>query len=81
MTRRPRFSPSGRLVRALTVALTAASLPLLADAQTAPRRPVDDPNAPTNLEAERMTGRPDREVILEQDAEVTRGGTTLNADL
>ena len=80
MTRRPRFSPSGRLVRALTVALTAASLPLLADAQTAPRRLVDDPNAPTNLEAERMTGRPDREVILEQDAEVTRGGTTLNAD-
>jgi LPS-assembly protein len=80
MTRRPCFSPSGRLVRALTVALTAASLPLLADAQTAPRRPVDDPNAPTNLEAERMTGRPDREVILEQDAEVTRGGTTLNAD-
>lgn len=80
MTRRPRFSPSGRLVRALTVALTAASLPLLADAQTAPRRPVDDPNAPTNLEAERMSGRPDREVILEQDAEVTRGGTTLNAD-
>ena len=27
-----------------------------------------------------MTGRPDREVILERDAEIVRGGTTLNAD-
>ncbi|MET0961430.1 MAG: LPS-assembly protein LptD [Noviherbaspirillum sp.] len=70
----------GRLVRTLTVALTAASLPLYAAAQSAPKRPPEDPNAPTNLGAERMTGRPDREVILERDAEVSRGGTTLNAD-
>lgn len=27
-----------------------------------------------------MTGRPDREIILERDVEVTRGATTLNAD-
>ena len=80
MTRRSRFSPPGRLVCALTVALTAASLPFHAAAQTASKRPHDDPNAPTNLGAERLTGRPDREVIMERDAEVTRGGTTLNAD-
>lgn len=80
MTRRPRFSPPGRLVRLLTVAITAASMPVYAAAQTASKRQHDDPNAPTSLGAERMTGRPDREVILERDAEVTRGGTTLNAD-
>lgn len=80
MTRRPRFSLPGRLVCTLTVALSAASLPLYAAAQSAPRHPPDDPNAPTNLGAERLTGRPDREVILERDAEVSRGGTTLNAD-
>jgi LPS-assembly protein len=80
MTRRQRFLPPGRLVRALTVALTAASLPLLAAAQASPKRPPEDPNAPTNLGAERMTGRPEREIILERDAEVTRGNTTLNAD-
>ena len=80
MTRRSCFSPPGRLVRLLTVAITAASMPVYAAAQTASKRPHDDPNAPTNLGAERMTGRPDREVILERDAEVTRGGTTLNAD-
>lgn len=80
MTRRSRFSPPGRLVCVLTVALTATSLPFYAAAQTASKRPHDDPNAPTNLGAERLTGRPDREVIMERDAEVTRGGTTLNAD-
>ena len=80
MTRRPRFSPPGRLVCLLTVALSAASMPVYVAAQSAPKRPPEDPNAPTNLGAERMTGRPDREVILERDAEVTRGGTTLNAD-
>ena len=57
MTRRPRFSPPGRLVRALTVALTAASIPLLADAQSAPRRPVDDPKyVMVNLEFDDVAG-------------------------
>jgi LPS-assembly protein len=67
--------------RTLTVAVSAAALPTLAAAQTnpAPPRP-DERDAPTTLGAERMTGRPDREIILERNAEVTRGSTSLNAD-
>ncbi|MGI4849752.1 MAG: LPS-assembly protein LptD [Janthinobacterium lividum] len=53
-------------------------------AATVPARPtqsvVDDRDAATELGAERMTGRPDRELILEEKAEITRGGMTLNAD-
>ena len=79
MTRRQRFFSAGPVVRALTLAVTA-SLPLPALAQARAQAPVDDPNAPTTLGAERLTGRPDREIILERDAEVSRGGTTLNAD-
>jgi LPS-assembly protein len=79
MTRRQRLFSAGPVVRALTLAVTA-SLPMLAVAQASPQAPVDDPNAPTTLGAERLTGRPDREIILERDAEVSRGGTTLNAD-
>jgi LPS-assembly protein len=81
MTRFPAFSHSKRLFRVLTVAVTAASLPTFGLAQTAPKRAkTDDKNAPTTLGAEQMTGRPDREVILERDAEIIRGGTTVNAD-
>ena len=79
MTRRQRYFRTRPAVRALTLAVLA-SLPALAAAQTKYQRPVDDPNAPTTLGAERLTGRPDREITLERDAEVTRGGTTLNAD-
>jgi LPS-assembly protein len=55
-------------------------MPTLASAQAAAGRPSDDPNAPTQVGAERITGRPDREVTLDRDAEVTRGAMTLNAD-
>jgi LPS-assembly protein len=79
MTRRQRYFRTRPAVRALTLAVLA-SLPALAGAQAKYQRPVDDPNAPTTLGAERLTGRPDREITLERDAEVTRGGTTLNAD-
>jgi LPS-assembly protein len=79
MTRRQRYFRTRPAVRALTLAVLA-SLPALAAAQAKYQRPVDDPNAPTTLGAERLTGRPDREITLERDAEVTRGGTTLNAD-
>lgn len=40
----------------------------------------DDPNAPTEVSAERLTGRPDRELQLERNIEVRRGGSVLNAD-
>ncbi|MES2536480.1 MAG: LPS-assembly protein LptD [Pseudomonadota bacterium] len=44
-----------------------------------PRVP-EDKDLPTTLGAEKMTGRPDREVILQKNAEIIRGQTTLNAD-
>jgi LPS-assembly protein len=80
MTRRHRPRSSASLIRALTVAVTAVSLPTLAAAQADPRRPPPDPNAPTTVGAERITGRPDREVTLDREAEVTRGPMTFNAD-
>jgi LPS-assembly protein len=80
MTRRQRPHSSASLIRALTVAVTAVSLPGLATAQNAPARAPEDPNAATQVGAERITGRPDREITLDRDAEVTRGPMTLNAD-
>ncbi|MGV3742059.1 MAG: LPS-assembly protein LptD [Burkholderiaceae bacterium] len=56
--------------------LAAASLPTVASAQAAQ----SDEDAPTTLEAEKMSGRPEREVILEENVEITRGTTVLNAD-
>ena len=35
---------------------------------------------PTNIQAEQMTGHPDREVILERDVEIIRGQTKINSD-
>jgi LPS-assembly protein len=81
MIRRAVLSRKKRLVRVMALALTAASLPPFAFGQTGVKQPRgNEEDAPTNLGAERMTGRPDREVILERDAEITRGSTTLNAD-
>ncbi|MFD2270744.1 LPS-assembly protein LptD [Undibacterium arcticum] len=41
---------------------------------------VDDKNAPATISAEQMTGRPDRDINLENDVEITRGQTTVNSD-
>ncbi|MGV3654418.1 MAG: LPS-assembly protein LptD [Noviherbaspirillum sp.] len=57
----------------------AAAMPAQASAQAAPAG-ANDQEAPTTLGAEQMTGRPDREIILERNVEVTRGPTVLNAD-
>jgi LPS-assembly protein len=85
MIRRPDYPRKKRLVRVLALALTAAVLPPFAFGQSAgpttiKRGAANEEDLPTNLSAERMTGRPDRDVILERDAEIVRGGTTLNAD-
>ena len=66
---------------AATAAVVVAVLPglALAQAKVKPVR-IDDPNAPANLEAEQMTGRPDREIIMDRDVEITRGATKVNAD-
>lgn len=81
MNRFPAFLPPQRLLRILTAAVAVASAPSLASAQEPAKRPKsDDKNAPATVSAEQMTGRPDREVVLERDVEITRGATTVNAD-
>ncbi len=81
MNRFPAFPPSQRLLRILTAILTAASVPALASAQTnAKNARADEKNEPASISAEQMTGRPDREVVLERDVEIKRGPTTVNAD-
>jgi len=61
----------------------ALSLPVLALAQTKgqakPSRS-DEQNEPTTIQAEQMTGRPDREVFLERDVDIVRGQTKINSD-
>ena len=68
----------------LTVGLSAialAALPSTVQAQAKPRAPRgNDATQPANLEAEQMTGRPDREVIMDRNVEITRGATKVNAD-
>lgn len=71
----------------MTAAIAAASLPGLASAQAAQEPQAvsnpsagNDSNAPTTLDAERMTGRPDREVQLDRNVEITRGATSVQAD-
>ena len=65
------------------LAIAVMPLPAAAQFQAAPKpklvRP-DESNLPANLQAEQMTGRPDREIIMERDIEITRGSTRLNAD-
>jgi LPS-assembly protein len=71
------FLQSKPFFRVVTVTLAAVSLPALASAQTVQS---DEGDMPTTLEAEKMTGRPEREIILEENVEITRGTTVLNAD-
>ncbi|RZI41794.1 LPS-assembly protein LptD [Herbaspirillum sp. HC18] len=80
MNRLPAFPPSQLLLR-LLAAVTAAAVPALACAQEAPRDGrVNEKELPATIRAERMSGRPDREVVLERDVEIIRGPTTVNAD-
>jgi LPS-assembly protein len=81
MTRFPAFPPSQRLLRLLVTVLAAASVPTLAEAQAdAKRSKADEKDLPATIRAERMTGRPDRELVLETDVEIVRGSTSVNAD-
>ncbi|HVL75138.1 MAG TPA: LPS-assembly protein LptD [Noviherbaspirillum sp.] len=74
MTRLPASIPLRPLIRVLAAALAAFSVPGVASAQP------PEQEAPTVVSAERMTGRPDIEVILEGDVEIERGPTTVFAD-
>jgi LPS-assembly protein len=81
MTRFSASSRRKRLFSILTVAISAASFPTFVAAQASAKQPrLDDSDAPTTLEAEQMSGRPDREVVLENNVEIIRGGTVVNAD-
>jgi len=76
---------TARRFSTLLMAVSAASLlPLTVHAQmTMPApagAPVDDKDAPVNVSAEQMTGRPDRQINLDRDVEIVRGGTTIKAD-
>jgi LPS-assembly protein len=64
---------------ALTALATVTTGPLHAQTTQKPVRS-DDPNAPTVVRAEEITGRPDREIKLERNVEVTRGQTRMTAD-
>ena len=71
--------PAQRWAYALTAIVTATAVP--AHAQTAaPQTNADDANAPVTVQAEEITGRPDREVNLSRNVELTRGQTRLTAD-
>lgn len=62
---------------ALTLAL--ASLPALAQERTWIAGSVDE-QAPTEVQAEQITGRPDRDIRMERGVEIMRGKTQINAD-
>jgi LPS-assembly protein len=65
----------------LTAVVAAASMPTFAIAQAPTKRDrLNDEDAPSTVSAERMSGRPDRELILERDVEITRGAMTVNSD-
>ncbi len=58
-------------------------MPIVALAQvkgTAKPTSVDEKAEPTTIQAEQMTGRPDREVYLERDVDILRGQTRINSD-
>lgn len=61
------------------VAAVSASPFALAQTSAQPAK-VKNPEAETNVSSEQMTGRPDRELILDRDVEIIRGETTLTAD-
>ncbi|NDP59048.1 MAG: LPS-assembly protein LptD [Oxalobacteraceae bacterium] len=83
MIRFPVLSPTQRLLRILTAVVAAAALPNYVLAQsTSKPKPVQqsDREAPAEISAESMTGRPDRELDLANKVEIVRGVTTINSD-
>ncbi|MEC5215729.1 LPS-assembly protein [Actimicrobium sp. GrIS 1.19] len=90
MTRFPVPSTPQRLLRILTTVVAAASLPnyVLAQAVLPVAPPIAPPkaaqptdrDAPAEISAEQMTGRPDRELQLDTKVEIVRGNTTITAD-
>ncbi|NMM37276.1 MAG: LPS-assembly protein LptD [Glaciimonas sp.] len=67
----------------LAAAIALACLPMLAYAQGLPnptRSRAIEENQPSEISAETMTGRPDRELQLDNKVEIRRGQTAIKAD-
>ena len=75
-----------RFFTSLVVAASATTvLPMPVQAQVTSNsqdksKTVDEKDAPINIGAEQMTGRPDRQINLSRDIEVVRGDVTIKAD-
>jgi LPS-assembly protein len=67
-----------RRAAALSALVAVATGPLYA--QTAPAVPRGDDDQPTTMRAEEFAGRPDRELNMYRNVEVTRGATGITAD-
>jgi LPS-assembly protein len=81
MTRFPDLSSPQRLLRNLTAVAAALALPNYVLAQKAPSAPKQaDRDSPSEISAEKMTGRPDRDLQLDDKVEVVRGATTITSD-
>ena len=80
MNRFPAFPPSQLLLRILAALVATAPVQPLAFGQASRTGNVEEKDLPSTISAEQMTGRPDREIILERDVEIIRGPTTINAD-
>ncbi len=74
--------PSQRWAYALSALVTASAAPVLAQTPVAPQKAVrvEDPNPSTIVDAEEISGRPDRELNLKRNVEIVRGETTVTAD-
>ncbi len=85
MTRFPDLSSPQRLLRILTAVVAAAALPNYVLAQKAPSSSTTparlaDRDSPSDISAEKMTGRPDRDLQLDDKVEVVRGSTKITSD-
>src|SRR5687768_14129869 len=65
--------------RAFALTAMAAAVAGSVHAQT-PTAKTEDRDAPVQASAEEITGRPDREVTLSGDVEITRGQTRMKAN-
>ena len=80
MTCFPKFAQLTGVIRVVTVFVGATVMPAFTFAQVSEKRISNDANSPAVVQAEQMSGRPDREIVLERNVEITRGETTIHAD-
>lgn len=80
--KKPAALPSQRWAYALTALVTATAVPLHAQTvqNVQKRERTEDPNLPVTVRAEEISGRPERELILERKVELSRGQTRMKAD-